>query len=103
VIGSVVAAAAQNIVVHFAGQILQGLCTSMLLIAAVPPLSLGFPASKLKITGMIMNMCIFGAVALGPTIGGLQAEANAWRPLFWVVSGIALAGFLRSPPPFPDA
>ena len=36
---------------------------------------------------MIMNMCIFGAVALGPSIGGLQAEADAWRPLFWIVAG----------------
>jgi hypothetical protein len=40
---------------------------------------------------MIMNICIFGAVALGPTIGGLQAGAHAWRPLFWAVAGISIA------------
>jgi MFS family permease len=103
VIGSVLTATAQNVYMYSTGQILAGLCTSLLLIAAVPPLSLGFPASKLKITGMIMNMCIFGAVALGPTIGGLQAEADKWRPLFWIVSGIALVAFLLSILTFEDA
>src|SRR6202034_1025524 len=48
------------------------------LLAAVPPLAIGFPASKLRATAVIMNLCIFGAVALGPTIGGLQAEGHAW-------------------------
>jgi MFS family permease len=103
VIGSVLAAAAQDVVMYIAGQVLQGLCTSLLLIAAVPPLTLGFPASKLRITGMILNMCIFGAVALGPTIGGLQAEADAWRPLFWIVAGIALTALVLAVLTFEDA
>jgi MFS family permease len=103
VIGSVLTAAAQDVVMYSAGQILAGLCTSLLLIAAVPPLSLGFPASKLRITGMIMNMCIFGAVALGPTIGGLQAEADKWRPLFWIVSAIALTALVLAVLTFEDA
>ena len=62
---------------YIAGHVLQGLCTSLLLIAAVPPLAIGYPASKLRITAVIMNLCIFGAVALGPTIGGLQATRTA--------------------------
>lgn len=110
VVGSVLAAAAQNIGMFLAGHLLQGLCTSLLLIAAVPPLALGYPTSKLRITGMIMNLCIFGAVALGPTIGGLQAEADAWRPLFWIISGVALTAlvlailtFEDSPPADPEA
>ena len=41
-----------------------------------------------------MNLCIFGAVALGPFVGGVQASAHAWRPLFWIVAGIALAPVL---------
>lgn len=36
-----------------------------------------------------MNLCVFGAVAAGPTIGGLQASEGQWRPLFWGVAGIA--------------
>ncbi len=110
VTGSVLGASAQNAGMYIAGHVLQGLCTSLLLIAAVPPLAIGYPASKLRITAMIMNMCIFGAVALGPTLGGLQAESNAWRPLFWIVAAIsatalalAVLTFDDAPPGDPDA
>jgi len=43
-IGSVMTAAAQNAGMFIAGHIIQGLCTSLLLIAAVPPLAIGYPA-----------------------------------------------------------
>ena len=43
----------------------------------------------MPITGFVMNLCVFGAVAAGPTIGGLQASTGQWRPLFWGVAGIA--------------
>ncbi len=43
VIGSLLAASAQNAGMYIAGHIIQGLCTSLLLIAAVPPLAIGFP------------------------------------------------------------
>jgi hypothetical protein len=52
---------------------------------------------------MIMNMVIFGAVAAGPAIGGLQAQANAWRPLFWIVAGVALLALVLSVLTFEDA
>src|SRR5436309_9093622 len=81
VIGSVVSAAAQNPAMFIVGHVLQGLCTSLLLIAAVPPLALGFGLSKIRSPAVIMNVCIFGAVALGPTIGGIQASGHAWWPL----------------------
>jgi MFS family permease len=96
VIGSVLTAAAGSAPVFIAGHILQGLCTSLLLIAAVPPLALGFGQERLRETGVIMNVCIFGAVALGPTIGGIQAEAHAWRPLFWIVAAISLTALVLS-------
>ena len=92
------------------GHVIQGLCTSLLLIAAVPPLAIGYPANKLRDTAVIMNMCIFGAVALGPFIGGLQAQADAWRPLFWIIAGISVVAlvltiltFDDAPPANPDA
>jgi hypothetical protein len=88
---------------YIVGHILQGLCTSLLLIAAVPPLAIGFPASKLRVTAVIMNLCIFGAVALGPTIGGLQAESDAWRPLFWIVVAIAAGALILAVLTFEDA
>ncbi|MCW2538969.1 MAG: putative transrane efflux protein [Frankiales bacterium] len=89
VVGSVLAASAQDAGMYIAGHVIQGLCTSLLLIAAVPPLAIGYPRDKLRMTAVIMNMCIFGAVALGPFVGGVQAQAHAWRPLFWIVAGIA--------------
>ena len=33
---------------YITGHVLQGLCTSLLLIAAVPPLAIGYPANKLR-------------------------------------------------------
>jgi MFS family permease len=101
--GSVLAASAQSSGMYIAGHVLQGLCTSLLLIAAVPPLAIGYPASKLRITAMIMNLCIFGAVALGPTIGGLQANSGGWRPLFWIVAAIAACALVLSLLTFDDA
>src|SRR5262249_41150160 len=46
---------------------------------------------------------IFGAVALGPFIGGLQAESNAWRPLFWIVTGISLVALVLAVLTFEDS
>ncbi len=103
VLGSVLAAGALDPAMYIVGHVLQGLCTSLLLIAAVPPLAIGFPPSKLRATAMIMNICIFGAVALGPTIGGLQAESHAWRPLFWVIAAIAASALVLAVLTFEDA
>jgi MFS family permease len=102
VIGSVLAASAQNAGMFIAGHVLQGMCTSLLLIAAVPPLALGFGVARLRETAVIMSMCIFGAVALGPTIGGLQANAHAWRPLFWAIAGISVVALVLSLLTFED-
>ena len=110
VIGSILAASAQSAPVFIIGHVLQGLCTSLLLISAVPPLAIGYPVNKLRDTAVIMNMCIFGAVALGPTIGGIQAHAGGWRPLFWIVAAVSATAlvlsmltFEDSPPADPDA
>lgn len=103
VVGSVLAASALNGAMFICGHILQGLATSMLLIAAAPPLTIGFPRDKLRNTAVIMNMCVFGAVALGPFIGGVQAEAHAWRPLFWIVAMIALLALVMAALTFEDA
>ncbi|WP_422742048.1 MFS transporter [Mycobacterium sp. WMMD1722] len=103
VVGSVIAAAAQNAGMFITGHVLQGLSTSMLLIAAAPPLTIGFPRDKLRNTAVIMNMCVFGAVALGPFLGGVQADAHAWRPLFWIVTGVASLALLLAALTFDDA
>jgi MFS family permease len=110
VTGSILAAGATSPGPFIAGRVLQGLCTSLLLIAAVPPLALGFGTEKLRATAVIMSMCIFGAVTLGPAIGGIQAGSHGWRPLFWVVVAVSAGAFALSlltyeetPPANPDA
>jgi MFS family permease len=103
VIGSILAAAAQDPAMFITGRVLQGLCTSLLLIAAAPPLFVGYPVSRLRVTAVIMDMCIFGAVAIGPTVGGIQAQAHAWRPLFWVVAAISLSALVLTVLTFEDA
>jgi nucleotide-binding universal stress UspA family protein/MFS family permease len=103
VIGSVLAATATGAPVFIVGHVLQGLCTSLLLIASTPPLILGYPVKKLRSTAVIFNLCIFGAVAAGPLIGGAQASFHAWRPLFWIVAGVAFLGLVMSLLTFSDA
>lgn len=86
---TVLAAWAPTGLVFVAAFIVEGLCTSLMLIAAAPPLVIGWPVAKMPITGFVMNLCIFGAVAIGPTVGGFQATTGQWRPLFWGVAGVA--------------
>ncbi len=103
VLGSILTAAASSPAVFITGRVLQGVCTSLLLIAAVPPLALSFGLERLRETAVIMSVCIFGAVALGPTVGGIQASANAWRPLFWIVALVSLTAFILTILTFEDS
>lgn len=105
VVAAVLAAWAPTGPVFFAAFVVEGLCTSLMLIAAAPALVTGWPVKKMPVTGFVMNLCIFGAVAVGPTVGGFQASAGQWRPLFWGVAGIgalalmfALLTFEDDPP-----
>jgi len=61
--------------------VLRAFARGLLLIAAVPPLGDWLPDEQAARHGDDHEQCIFGAVALGPTIGGLQAQAHGWRPL----------------------
>lgn len=90
VAGSIMAAGAWTPGVFIAGHVLQGGCTSLMLISAVPPLVTGWPVERMPITGAVMNMCIFGAVALGPVVGGAAAGSGTFRALFWTVAGVGV-------------
>jgi MFS family permease len=103
VVASVVAAWAPSRGLFIGAFVLEGLCTSLMLIAAVPPLVIGFGADKVATTGVIMNLCIFGAVAAGPSIGSFSAGARDWRTLFWVVAAIAAVAWILSILTFEDA
>jgi MFS family permease len=93
-VAAVLAAWAPTAPVFFVAYVVEGLCTSLMLIAAAPPLVTGWPVAKMPGTGFVMNLCVFGAVAIGPTIGGLQAAEGQWRPLFWGVAGVAALAVL---------
>lgn len=102
VISSVLSAWAPFPGVFVGAFIVQGLCTSLMLIAAVPPLVTGWPPVKMPFTGMIMNLCIFGAVAIGPTVGAIQGASGGWRPLFWGVAAVAALALVFSLLTFED-
>ncbi|GAA3769552.1 hypothetical protein GCM10022225_65400 [Plantactinospora mayteni] len=101
-VASVLAAWAPNAPVFITAFIAQGLLTSLMLIAALPPLVISWPAAKMPISAGILNLCIFGAVAIGPTIGALQAAAGGWRLLFWGVAAVAGLALLFSVLTFRD-
>lgn len=102
VAAAVLAAWAPTSAVFIGAFIAEGLCTSLMLIAAVPPLVTGWPVAKMPWTGMIMNLCIFGAVAVGPSVGALAAAAGRWRPIFWAVAGIGALALVFSVLTFED-
>jgi MFS family permease len=102
-LGSLLSATALTPGLFIAGHVIQGLFTSMMLIAAAPPLVLGWPAKRLPTTAAVMNLGIFGAVAAGPVIGGIQASAGGWRPLFWIVCGVGGLALLLSLLTFEDS
>ena len=91
IVGSTVGFLAPNATTLVAGHTLQGLATGMLLVAALPPLVVGFPAPRLKTTIPAVVMGLFGAVTAGPLVGGYVALTGAWRTLFLatVVIGVA--------------
>jgi MFS family permease len=102
-LGSVMSATALTPGLFIAGHVIQGLFTSMMLIAAAPALVLGWPSTRLPTTAMVMNLGIFGAVAAGPVIGAVQATAGGWRPLFWIVCGVGALAFVLSLLTFEDS
>ncbi len=85
---SVLIALAHSPGVFFAGRILQGISTSLMLITAAPALVLGFPLARMRSTAVVMNMGIFGAVAVGPVIGSAFLSLGDWRLLFWIAAAV---------------
>jgi MFS family permease len=103
VLASVATAWAPSAGVFIAGRIVQGLTTSMMLIAAVPPLVIGWPKARMRPTAMTMNLAVFGAVALGPVVGGVAAGLETWRTLFWIVTAFGLGGLVLIALTYEDA
>jgi MFS family permease len=91
VVASVFVAWAPTPGLFIAGHVVQGLTTGLMLIASVPPLVLSWGPDKLPRTAVVMNLGIFGAVALGPVVGGAQAGTEEWRGIMWIVVALGAA------------
>ncbi|HEX3804281.1 MAG TPA: MFS transporter [Solirubrobacteraceae bacterium] len=87
-VATILTASTSSPAVFFVGRIFEGLTTSLMLITAAPALVLGFPVARMRSTAMVMNMGIFGAVAVGPVIGGAFVSLADWRLLFWIAAGV---------------
>jgi MFS family permease len=110
VVASILAAWAPSAGLFVAGRVLQGLATALMLIAAAPALVIGWPKRRLRPTAATMNLGIFGAVALGPVVGGLTAGIGSWRGLFWIIAALGAAALAMilltyedAPPQDPEA
>lgn len=89
ILGCATCAIAGDIAAYGAGRVLQGLMTGLLLIIALPPVIRRFPAERMPITAGAVNIGFFGAVTVGPLLGGLVAFGQAWR---WFDAGLGAAG-----------
>jgi MFS family permease len=93
VVASILVLSAPGIGQFMAGAIVQGLCTGMLLVAALPPLFFGQPVNKLQPTAAAVSLGLFGMVAFGPLMGGIVGDFGGWRYLFTGVAVLAAIGF----------
>jgi MFS family permease len=92
--GSLLAALAPGLEVFITGRVLQGASTGMLLVAALPPLVTNHGVEKLPLTAAFVNLGLFGMVTLGPLVGGVAAEFDAWRVLYLGIAGLGAIGLL---------
>jgi len=83
---------APGLELFIAGRILQGLGTGLLLVVVAPPIVNNFPSTRMPTTAATFLIGFFGATAAGPLIGGIVAQADAWRLFFGL---LALIGILN--------
>lgn len=88
VVAAGLAAVAPGVAAFAVGRILQGAATGLLLVIAIPPLTTRFPATRLPLTAAAIDIAFFGAVTVGPLVGGVLAT-EGWR---WFFGGLAALG-----------
>ena len=100
VVGAVFATVAWSPAPYFAGRVVEGFATGLMLVIALPPLITRYGPQKLPGTAAAVNIGLFGAVTIGPLLAGLVA-GTSWRILFAAVAaaGVAcvLLGWLALP------
>jgi MFS family permease len=97
ILGCGLTAGAQGVVMFGAGSVLAGLATGLLLIAALPPVIQPFPPAHMPITAAVVNIGFFGAVTIGPLVGGAVAFGEVGRTLALVELVRSEADFILAP------
>jgi MFS family permease len=90
VVGSVLAATAPHVPQFGVGVAIEGLATGLLLVVALPPVIRNFPPERLPFTAAFIDLGFFGAVAVGPLVGGALGATHAWRWLYAALAAIGL-------------
>ena len=89
-IGCTLSAAAPGILPFLAGRVLQGCAAGWVIGLIYVALAVLFPARHLPRVFAILTSVWGVATFAGPLVGGLFADAGAWRGVFWLFAGQAL-------------
>lgn len=103
ILSCALAGAASGIVAYGAGRVLQGFMTGLLLVIALPPVIQRFPARRMPTTAAAINIGFFGAVTVGPLLGGITAYGHAWRTFYAALGGLGCLTWLLALLTLPDA
>jgi MFS family permease len=103
VLSCALAAAAGGVPAYGAGRVLQGLMTGLLLVIALPPVIQRFPPQRMPTTAAAINIGFFGAVTVGPLLGGITAYGHAWRAFHAALGGLGCLTWLLAILSLPDA
>jgi MFS family permease len=95
-IGCSLSAAAPDIFLFLAGRVLQGCAAGWLTGLIYVAFALLFPGRLLPRAFALMTSIWGIATLAGPLLGGLFADAGAWRGVFWLFAGQALLFALAS-------
>lgn len=94
VLGTLLAAYASGEVAWAVGRVLQGAAAGGMLISSLPPLITRYGAGRLPLTAAIVDVGLFGAITVGPLIGGEVAVAESWRGFLLAVAAVAVVGLV---------
>jgi MFS family permease len=89
VVGCILSAAAPNVAVFLIGRLIQGMSCGWISGFSMVAIALLFPERHLARVFASVSGVWGVATMLGPLVGGVFAEAGAWRGVFWLFAGQA--------------